>query len=109
MCPPFLVRMKRVPQSKLFSRTLLHHPPIHSCGCGYAFGRPVAGFRVGNDWKSLKKKQDRSRQTDSCCCWLRLLGCMPPMGLICFFDGTKSEMIVINCLPYQLTQTEVKI
>jgi len=28
-----------------------------------------------------------------------------PMPLICFFDGTKSQMIVINCLPYQLTQT----
>src|SRR6218665_1033498 len=30
------------------------------------------------------------------------------MRLICFFDGTKSEMIVINCLPYQLIRTEVK-
>jgi len=37
---------------------------------------------------------------------ITLLG---PMPLICFFDGTKSEKIVINCLPYQLVQTEVKI
>ena len=31
-----------------------------------------------------------------------------PMTLICFFDGTKREMIVINCLPYQIIQTEVE-
>jgi len=29
------------------------------------------------------------------------------MSLICLFDGSKSEMIVINCLGYQLVQTEV--
>jgi len=33
---------------------------------------------------------------------IRLLDSLP---LICFLDGTKSQMIVINCLPYQLTQT----
>jgi len=32
-----------------------------------------------------------------------------PMPMICFFDGTKWEMIVINYLPYQLIQTYVKI
>ena len=31
-----------------------------------------------------------------------------PMQLICFFDGTKREMIVINFLPCQLIQTEVE-
>jgi len=30
-----------------------------------------------------------------------------PMRLICFFDGTKSEMIVINSLLYQLIQTSI--
>src|SRR6218665_3920231 len=110
MCPPFLVRLKRVLQSKLPSRTLLQHPPIHSCGCCYAFGRPVADFRGGNHWKSLEKKQHIPRQTDR-----QLLLLAPPirlhdpMRLTCFFDGTKSQMIVINCLPYQLIHTEVKI
>src|SRR6218665_2665160 len=32
--------------------------------CCYALGRPVAGFRGGNHWKSLEKKYDRQRQTD---------------------------------------------
>jgi len=61
---PFLERMKRVPQSKLSSRTLLQHLPIHSCGCCYALGRPVAGFKGGNYWKTLEKKQHRPRQTN---------------------------------------------
>jgi len=51
-----------------------------------------------------RKRTDRDRKTDSCCCWCRLLKLLRPVPLTCFFDGTKSEMIVINCLPYQLTQ-----
>jgi len=31
-----------------------------------------------------------------------------PMTLICFFYGTKREMIVVNTLPCQLIQTEVE-
>jgi len=41
------------------------------------------------------------RQTDSCC-WRPPIRLHVPMRLICFCDGTKSEMIVINCLPYRL-------
>ena len=65
--------------------------------------------RGGNHWKTSQKKQDRPIQTDR-----QLLLLSPPiwlvpiMPLICFFDGTKSEMIVINCLPYQLIKTEVE-
>src|SRR6218665_3902674 len=108
MCPPFLVRIKRVPRPKLSSLTLLQHPPMHSCACCYAVRRPVAAFRRGNHLESLEEKQDRPKQTDSCCCWRRLLGCMPPKPLICFFDGTVAlrYVIVINCLPYHLIQTE---
>src|SRR6218665_1817727 len=55
------------------------------------------------------KKRNRQTHTDR---QLPLLS--PPIrlvaiiSLICFFDGTKSEMIVINCLPYQLIKTEVE-
>ena len=31
-----------------------------------------------------------------------------PLPLICFFDGTKREMIVINFLPCQLIQTDAE-
>src|SRR6218665_91284 len=84
------------PRSKFSSNTLLQHPPMPSC---YAFGGQFAAVRGGNCWKSLQKKQNRRRQKDRqtescCCCWRRLL--LGPLPLICFFDGTKSEMIVIN-------------
>ena len=73
-------------------------------------GRPVADFRGGNHWKSLEKKQHRPIQTDRQAeRQLLLLAPHDQMRLICFFDGTKSQMIVINCLPDQLIQTEVKI
>src|SRR6218665_2995326 len=53
--------------------------------------------RGGNHWKTSQKKQDRPIQTDRQLPLLsppiRLVAIMP---LICFFDGTKSEMIVIN-------------
>src|SRR6218665_3009844 len=94
---------------------LLQHPQMHSCGCCYALGCPVPGFRGGNHLESLVKKQDRPRQTDgltdsygrpkrlkfftlfcSIYCSLnrrRLLSCLPQMPMICFFVGNKSEMI----------------
>src|SRR6218665_290196 len=59
----------------------------------------------------LKKRNrtDRGRQTER---QLLLLGrpirLVAPMPLICFIDGTKREMIVINFLPCQLIQTKVK-
>jgi len=59
----------------------------------------------------LEKLRKETGQTDTD---KQLLLLAPPirlfvtMPLICFFDGTKSEMIVINCLGYQLVQTEVE-
>src|SRR6218665_3565640 len=108
--PTFSCENETCPQSKLSSCTPLQHPLIHSCCCCYSFGSPVAAFRGGNHWKSLEKKQHRPRQTDR-----QLLLLVPhiklhtQMRLICFFDGTKSEMKVIDCLPYQLLQTKVTI
>src|SRR6218665_430364 len=90
------------PRSKFSSNTLLQHPPMPSC---YGFGGQFAAVRGGNCWKSLQEKQNRPRQKDRqtdrqlllLAPPIRLLG---PLPLICFFDGTKSEMIVINYLPY---------
>src|SRR6218665_3240259 len=98
MCPPFLVRMKRVPPSLGYPRAHCYNTRQFTAEvAAIAFGRPVAGFGGGNHWKSLEKKQHRSRQTDR----QLLLPLAPPirlhapMRLIWFFDGTKSEMIVI--------------
>src|SRR6218665_283655 len=93
------------PGLNFFLRTLLQHPPMHSCYRCYAFvvKLQLLCFR----WKSLQKKENRPRQKDRQLLLLAppitLLG---PIPLIYFFDGTKSEMIVINCLPYQLTQSK---
>src|SRR6218665_259396 len=98
-----------VPRSHFSYCTLLQHPPMHSCDFGNALGRSVAAVRGGNHWKTSEKKQDRPIQTDR---QLPLLSSpirlVAIISLICFFDGTKSEMIVINCLPYQLIKTEVE-
>src|SRR6218665_2923880 len=106
MCPPLEIC---VPGSHFFYCTLLQHPPMHSCDCCNALGRPVAAVRRGCHWKSFEKKQDRPRQTER---QLLLLAppirLVAPLPLICFFDGTKREMIVINCFPYQLIQTKWK-
>src|SRR6218665_87950 len=89
-----------VPRSHFSYCTLLQHPPMHSCDCCNALGRSVAVVRGGNHLKTSQKKQDRPIQTD-----IQLLLLSPPirliaiMPLICFFDDTKSEMIVINYLP----------
>src|SRR6218665_3878111 len=59
----------------------------------------------------IGKLKGRHRQTET---ERQLLLQAPPIRLvaqiplICFFDGTKSETIVINCFPYQLIQTEWK-
>ena len=61
---------------------------------------------VGKVYK--RKRIDRERKTDrstvaaASAAYYMLLG---PLPLICFYDGTESDMIDINCLPYQLTQT----
>src|SRR6218665_2427559 len=62
---------------------------------------------IGN----LKKRNrtDRDRHTERQLLLLaRPIRLVAPMQLICFFDGTKREMIVINFLPCQLIQTEVE-
>src|SRR6218665_2438761 len=74
--PTFCCVNEIVLRSQFSSFTLLQHPPMHSSSCCYAFGRPGAAFMGGNHWRSLGKKQDRPLQTDSCCCWRRLLGCL---------------------------------
>src|SRR6218665_2043152 len=59
----------------------------------------------------LKKRNrtERDRQTERQLLLLaQPIRLVAPMTLICFFDGTKREMIVINCLPYQIIQTEVE-
>src|SRR6218665_1208546 len=96
MCPPFLVRMKLVPQSKLPSRTLLQHPPIHSCGCSYAFGREsLEKFRK----ETAHAQTDRQLMLLATSITIRLHA---PMRLICFFDITKAERrIALSCHLWQ--------
>jgi len=55
--------------------------------------------------KKRNRQTDTERQLQLLATPIRLVA---PMSLICFFDGTKWEMIVINCLPYQVIQTEVE-
>jgi len=102
---PFVMWMKYVLWLTLSSLTLQQHPPLHRCG--YAFSHPVAAVRGGNHWKSLEKKQDRLKEIDR---QLLLLASpirlVAPMPMIWFWDGTKSEIIDINSLPYQQIQTE---
>ena len=44
-------------RSKFSSRTLLQHPPMHSCFSCYAFGRQVAAFRGGIVGKVHKRNR----------------------------------------------------
>ena len=67
--------------------------------------RPVAAVMGGYHWKSLEKNRTQpERQLLLLAPPIRLVA---PLPLICFFDGTKRE-IIINFLPCQLIQTEVE-
>jgi len=71
VCAHLLLSELNMVRYKFSSFTLQQHTPLQRSSCGYALGRPVAGFRGGNHWKSLEKKQDRPTETDkltdSCC------------------------------------------
>src|SRR6218665_508085 len=59
----------------------------------------------------LKKRNrtDRDRQTERQLLLLaQPIRLVAPMTVICFFYGTKREMIVVNTLPCQLIQAEVE-
>ena len=87
-----------------FPRT--HCYSTHQCTAAMPFVVKLLLLGEGIVGKVYKRKRtDRDRKTDRQLLLLPpSISCLWPMPLICFFDGTKSEMIVINCLPYQLTQ-----
>src|SRR6218665_3346907 len=106
MCSPLEMCVPPVSLFLLRTATTPANAPLRLLQCLWSFCCCCYG---GHHWKTSQKKQDRPIQTDT-----QLLLLSPPirlvaiMPLICFFDGTKSEMIVINCLPYQLIKTEVE-
>ena len=75
MCPPFLVTMKRVSQSKLSSRTLLQIRQLTAVVA--AMPSVVLLLLLGEEIIGKFRKETPQTQTDSCCCWRRLLECMP--------------------------------